>query len=52
MRVTKEPEVRKQEIVDTAFRLFGEKGIRKNLNYRYSESHWRGAGVMLSLLSI
>lgn len=29
MRVTKEPEVRKQEIVDTAFRLFGEKGYEK-----------------------
>ena len=29
MRVTKEPEVRKQEIVDTALRLFGEKGYEK-----------------------
>ena len=29
MRVTKEPEVRKQEILDTALRLFGEKGYEK-----------------------
>ena len=29
MRVTKEPEVRKQEIIDTALRLFGEKGYEK-----------------------
>lgn len=29
MRITKEPEVRKQEIVDTALRLFGEKGYEK-----------------------
>ena len=26
MRVTKEPEVRKQEILDTALKLFGENG--------------------------
>lgn len=26
MRVTKEPEIRKQEIIDTALKLFGEKG--------------------------
>ena len=29
MRVTKEPEVRKQEILDTAMRLFGENGYEK-----------------------
>ena len=29
MRVTKEPEVRKQEILDTALKLFGEKGYEK-----------------------
>lgn len=29
MRITKEPEVRKQEIVDTALKLFGEKGYEK-----------------------
>ena len=29
MRVTKEPEVRRQEIMDTALRLFGEKGYEK-----------------------
>ena len=29
MRITKEPEVRKQEIIDTALRLFGEKGYEK-----------------------
>ncbi len=29
MRVTKEPEVRKQEIIDTALKLFGEKGYEK-----------------------
>ena len=29
MRVTKEPEVRRQEIIDTALRLFGEKGYEK-----------------------
>ena len=29
MRITKEPEVRKQEILDTALRLFGEKGYEK-----------------------
>ena len=29
MRVTKEPEVRRQEILDTALRLFGEKGYEK-----------------------
>ena len=27
MRVTKEPEVRKQEILDTALKLFGENEI-------------------------
>ena len=26
MRITKEPEVRKQEILDTALKLFGENG--------------------------
>ena len=31
MRVTKEPEVRKQEILDTALKLFGENGYEKNL---------------------
>ena len=29
MRISKEPEVRKQEIIDTALRLFGEKGYEK-----------------------
>ncbi len=29
MRVTKEPEVRKQEILDAALRIFGEKGYEK-----------------------
>ena len=29
MRVTKEPEVRKQEILDTALKLFGENGYEK-----------------------
>lgn len=29
MRVTKEPEVRRQEIIDTALKLFGEKGYEK-----------------------
>ena len=29
MRVTKEPEVRRQEILDTALKLFGEKGYEK-----------------------
>ena len=29
MRITKEPEVRKQEILDTALKLFGEKGYEK-----------------------
>ena len=29
MRITKEPEVRKQEIIDTALELFGEKGYEK-----------------------
>ena len=29
MRVTKEPEVRKQEILDTALKLFGEHGYEK-----------------------
>lgn len=29
MRITKEPEVRKQEIIDTSLRLFGEKGYEK-----------------------
>ena len=29
MRITKEPEVRKQEIIDTALRLFCEKGYEK-----------------------
>ena len=29
MRITKEPEVRRQEIMDTALRLFGEKGYEK-----------------------
>ena len=30
MRITKEPEVRKQEILDTALKLFGENGYEKN----------------------
>ena len=29
MRITKEPEVRKQEILDMALKLFGEKGYEK-----------------------
>ena len=29
MRITKGPEVRKQEILDTALKLFGEKGYEK-----------------------
>ena len=29
MRVTKEPEIRKQEILDTALKLFGENGYEK-----------------------
>lgn len=29
MRITKEPEVRRQEILDTALQLFGEKGYEK-----------------------
>ncbi len=29
MRITKEPEVRRQEILDTALKLFGEKGYEK-----------------------
>ena len=29
MRITKEPEERKQEIFDAALRLFGEKGYEK-----------------------
>ena len=29
MRITKEPEVRKQEIFDTALKLFGQKGYEK-----------------------
>ena len=29
MRVTKEPEIRKQEILDTALKLFGERGYEK-----------------------
>lgn len=29
MRITKEPEVRKQEILDSALKLFGEKGYEK-----------------------
>ena len=29
MRITKEPEVRKQEILDTALKLFGENGYEK-----------------------
>ncbi len=29
MRITKEPEVRKQEILDTALKIFGEKGYEK-----------------------
>lgn len=29
MRITKEPEVRKQEIIDTALKLFGKKGYEK-----------------------
>lgn len=33
MRITKEPEERKQEILDTAMRLFYEKGYEKNLYY-------------------
>lgn len=31
MRITKEPEERKQEILDTAMRLFYEKGYEKPL---------------------
>ena len=29
MRITKEPEARKQEILDTALKLFGENGYEK-----------------------
>lgn len=29
MRITKEPEVRKQEILDTALKIFGERDMKK-----------------------
>ena len=29
MRITKEPEVRRQEILDAALQIFGEKGYEK-----------------------
>ena len=41
MRVTKEPEVRKQEIFDTALKLFGEKGYEKRpLQILRKQSVW------------
>ena len=37
MRITKEPEERKQEIFDVALRLFGEKWLRKNRRLQISQ---------------
>ena len=47
MRVTKEPELRKQEILDTALKLFGENGYEKTsitdligtIEYNYPAFH-------------
>ena len=41
-RISKEPEVRRQEILDTAMSVFMEKGYE-----RYCGSHACGAGTVL-----
>ena len=40
MRVTKEPEVRKQEILDTALKLFGENGYEKTSITDIAKDEW------------
>ncbi len=52
MRVTKEPEVRKQEILDTALKLFGENGYEKTSITDIAKSNRCGTGSMLSLFSV
>ncbi len=37
MRVSKDPEIRKQEIIDVAMQVFAEKGLRDNNYERYSK---------------
>ena len=36
MRISKEPEERKQEILETAIKLFSVNGFEKNFNIRHS----------------
>ncbi len=52
MRVTKEPEERRQEIIETAMRLFYEKGAMRRPPLRYREGNRRGPGIVLPLLSV
>ena len=52
MRVTKEPEVRKQEILDTALKLFGENGYEKTSITDIAKSNRCGTRSMLSLFSV
>ena len=42
MRISKEPEARKQEILETAMKLFAEKGYEKNVHIWYCKrkSEW------------
>lgn len=52
MRITKEPEERKQEIFDVALRLFGEKGYEKTTITDIAKEIRSSPGIVLSLLPI
>ena len=52
MRVTKEPEVRKQEILDTALKLFGENGYEKTSITDIAKAIGVAQGLCLSLIHI
>ena len=52
MRVTKEPELRKQEILDTALKLFGENGYEKTSITDIAKAIGVAQGLCLSLIHI
>lgn len=52
MRITKEPEERRQEIFDAALKLFGEKGYEKITITDIAEIHRSISGPLLPLFSI
>lgn len=52
MRITKEPEERKQEILDTAMRLFYEKGYEKTSITDIAKAIGVAPGIVLPIFSV